>query len=193
FQSIWRALLFVPWTIPTIVTVLTFNYMYSSTGGVFNHLLMKSGLLSVPFDWLGKPANAMFAVMLVNIWRGTPFFGISLLGALQSIPQEMYEAAEIDGASRIQQFTWLTLPMVRPVMILVTLVSTIWTLNDFQIVWVLTRGGPANSTQLFSTLTYTEAFLNLNLAKGIAISAASIPFVAVLIWVTTRSLLKQEG
>lgn len=189
-KNLWRALLFLPWTIPTIVSVLTFSWMYSATGGVFNTLLLGSGLVSRPVDWLGVPANAMLAVVLTNVWRGTPFFGISLLGALQGISQEQYEAAELDGASAWQRFVSITLPSIRDVAILVTLVSTIWTLNDFQIVWVLTRGGPANSTQIFSTLTYTTAFENLELGKAIAISIVSVPILAVLIGWITRSVLR---
>ena len=192
FRNLWRALLFIPWTIPTIITVLTFGWMYSPTGGVLNYLLLKVGLIDFPIDWLGRPTNALISVIIVNIWRGTPFFGISLLGGLQAIPNELYEAAQIDGANRIQQFFHITLPSIRGVAILVTLVSTIWTLNDFQIIWVLTRGGPANSTQVFSTLTYTEAFLNLDLGQAIAVSAAAIPILMILIgWVTTTVLSRE--
>lgn len=191
-RNIWRALLFIPWTIPTIITVLTFRWMYHPIGGVFNYLLLKSGIIDYPIDWLGRPSNALMSVIIVNIWRGTPFFGISLLGGLQAIPDELYEAAQIDGANRFQQFFRITIPSIRNVAILVTLVSTIWTLNDFQIIWVLTRGGPANSTQVFATLTYTEAFLNLELGRAIAISAASIPLLVVLIGWATNTILKQE-
>ena len=192
-RYLWRALLFIPWTIPTIITVLTFRWMYSPTGGVFNHLLLSSGAIDFPVDWLGRPTNALISVIIVNIWRGTPFFGISLLGALQSIPNAWYEAAQIDGASRFQQFRFITLPSIRNVAILVTLVSTIWTLNDFQIIWVLTRGGPANSTQVFATLTYTEAFLNLELGRAIAISVFSIPILIVLIgWATNQIIGREE-
>jgi multiple sugar transport system permease protein len=191
-RNIWRALLFIPWTIPTIITVLTFRWMYSPIGGVFNHLLLRNELIDYPIDWLGRPNNALASVIAVNIWRGTPFFGISLLSGLQAIPNEMYEAAQIDGANRFQQFLYITIPSLRNVAILVTLVSTIWTLNDFQIIWVLTRGGPANSTQVFATLTYTEAFLNLELGRAIAISAFSIPLLAVLIGWATNTILRRD-
>lgn len=192
FRNLWRAVLFIPWTIPTIITVLTFRWMYSPTGGVFNYLLLQAGLIDFPIDWLGRPTNALISVIIVNIWRGTPFFGISLLGALQSIPGELYESAQIDGANRFQQFFYITLPSIRGVAILVTLVSTIWTLNDFQIIWVLTRGGPANSTQVFSTLTYTEAFLNLELGRAIAISVFSIPVLIILIRWATNAIMREE-
>ena len=192
FKNLWRALLFLPWTIPTIVTVLTFSWMYSATGGVFNTILLKLNIVDIPIDWLGKPTNAMIAVILTNVWRGTPFFGISLLGALQGVSQEQYEAAELDGANVRQRFFHVTLPSIRDVALLVTLVSTIWTLNDFQIIWVLTRGGPANTTQVFSTLTYTTAFENLYLARAIAISVISVPVLALMIGWITRTVLKES-
>ncbi len=191
-RNLWRALLFLPWTIPTIITVLTFQLLYSSTGGVLNFLLAKAHLLSRPIDWLGTPVWAMVSIVLVNVWRGTPFFGISLLGALQTIPREHYEAAEIDGASIVQQFAYITVPSIRNVALLVMIISTIWTLNDFQIIWVLTRGGPANTTQVFATLTYTTAFLNLDLGRAVAISVTSVPFLVLLIGWATRSVLRQE-
>ena len=192
FKNLWRALLFLPWTIPSIVTVLTFQWMYSSTGGVINSILLRTHILTRPIDWLGVPLNAMFAVILVNIWRGTPFFGISLLGALQGISQDLYEAAEIDGANLVQRFVHVTLPGIRDVALLVTMVSTIWTLNDFQIIWVLTRGGPANTTQVFATLTYVTGFFNLDLGRAIAISVASVPFSLLLVWVVTRLVLRSD-
>ncbi len=191
-QNLWRALLFLPWTIPTIVTVLTFQWMFSSTGGVFNYFLLQSNLIQRPIDWLGTPVNAMISVVLVNVWRGTPFFGISLLGGLQSIPGEQYEAAQIDGANVWQRFCSITLPAIRNVTLLVTVVSTIWTLNDFQIIWVLTRGGPANTTQVYATLTYVTAFLNLDLGLAIAVSLAAVPFLIVLVWWATRYVLRRD-
>jgi multiple sugar transport system permease protein len=191
-KNLWRALLFLPWTIATIVTVLMFGFMYSSTGGIFNTILLRSGLIHQPIGWLSTPSMALFSVILVNVWRGTPFFGISILSGLQAVPKEQYEAAELDGANNSQRFIHITLPSIRNVVLLVSVVSTIWTLNDFQIIWILTRGGPVNSTQVFSTLTYTYAFLNLYLAKGIAISITAVPFIFILIFWVTNVILKQE-
>lgn len=192
FLDLWRALLFLPWTVATIVTVLMFGFMYSGTGGIFNTILIKLGLIEEALAWFGTPILAMVSVILVNVWRGTPFFGISILSGLQSIPREQYEAAELDGANSIQRFLFITLPSIKNVVLLVTVVSTIWTLNDFQIIWVLTRGGPVNSTQVFSTLTYNYAFLNLNIAKGIAVSVASVPFIFILIFWVTKIISRER-
>lgn len=188
--DLWRALLFLPWTISTIVTVLMFGFMYSSTGGIFNTILMGAKVITEPIAWLSTPAMAMISVILVNVWRGTPFFGISILSGLQTIPTEQYEAAVLDGANDIQKFLYITIPSILNVILLVTVVSTIWTLNDFQIIWVLTRGGPVNATQVFSTLTYNYAFVNLYLAKGIAVSVASVPIIFSLIFLVTRLIFE---
>lgn len=188
--DLWRALLFLPWTISTIVTVIMFRFMYSSTGGVFNAILMKAGLINIPIAWLSTPMMAMISVILVNVWRGTPFFGISILSGLQTVSTEQYEAAELDGANGFQKYIFITLPSIRNVILLVSVVSTIWTLNDFQIIWVLTRGGPVNATQVFSTLTYNYAFVNYYLAKGIAVSVASVPIIFLLIFWVTRIIIK---
>ena len=115
-----------------------------------------------------------------------------MLGALQSVSQDLYEAAEIDGAGVVQRFLHVTMPGIRDVALLVTMVSTIWTLNDFQIIWVLTRGGPANSTQVFSTLTYVTGFFNLDLGRAIAISVASVPFSLLFLFVVTRLILRKS-
>lgn len=191
-KGLWRALLFLPWTIPTIVTVLAFEWMFSSTGGVLNFLLLKSRLIDYPIDWLGTPVMAIISILIVNVWRGTPFFGISILGGLQSISKELYEAAEMDGANVFERFFNVTLPALRDVILLVTVVSTIWTMNDFQIIWVLTRGGPANTTQVLSTLSYTTAFLNLKLGPAIAISVVLLPLLILLVAWATRTVLKRD-
>lgn len=190
-RNILRALLFLPWTIPTLVTTLGWQWMFSDVGGVLNYIFLKVGLIRYPVGWLSTPGMAMFSIILVNVWRGTPFFGISLLSALQTIPQELYEAAEVDGATAWQRFWKITVPSLMPVILLVTLVSTIWTLNDFQHIWLLTRGGPSNGTQVFSTLSYTVGFLNMHLGEAIAISAFTLPVMLLLVWVITRRVLSQ--
>ncbi|MBG0785001.1 MAG: sugar ABC transporter permease [Anaerolineaceae bacterium] len=190
--NLWRALLFLPWTISTIVTILVFGFIFSSTGGVLNTILMEIGVIKQPIGWFSTPLFAMGAIITVNVWRGTPFFGLSILSGLQAVSKDQYEAAEIDGANLSQRFLYITIPSIKNVILLVSVVSTIWTLNDFQVIWVLTRGGPVNSTQVFSTLTYTTAFLNLQLAKGIAVSVTSVPLMFLLIYWVTKSIKNQR-
>lgn len=189
FRNVFRVLLFLPWTIPTIVSVLTWRWIYSDVGGVLNYLLLNIGAIDRPVGWLATPEYAMLAVIAVNVWRGMPFIGIAILAGLQTIPRDMYEAAALDGAGAIKRFFYITLPSVKSVTIMATVITTIWTLNDFEIIWLLTRGGPANGTQVLSTLSYTYGFLNMDLGKAIAISILTLPPLIMLInYVTKRSL-----
>ena len=143
-RNLWRGLLYLPWIAPTVVTALTWLWMFDAVKGVFNVMAIQWGMMSArdPVDWLGGANTAMFAVMTVNVWRGIPFFGISLYAGLQTIPQMLYEAAEVDGASAVQKFIYITVPSLKNVIIVTTLLSSIWTFNDFNIVYLMTRGGP---------------------------------------------------
>lgn len=192
-RNLFRVLLFLPWTIPTIVSVFTWQWIYSDVGGVLNYILTKTGILDHQVGWLATPSLAMFSVILVNVWRGIPFMGIAILAGLQTISKEMYEAAMLDGAGAIKRFVYMTLPSVKEVTILAAVMTTIWTLNDFEIIWLLTRGGPSNGTQVLSTLSYTTGFLNLSLGKAIAIAIITMPPLILLInYVTKRSLSSNE-
>jgi len=188
-RSVFRALLFLPWALPTITSTLTWRWMLGDVGGIVNYALMSLGLVSRPIAWLGDPIWARFSVILINVWRGTPFFGISILAALQSIDPQLYEAAMIDGAGAWRRFISITIPSVLPVVALVTLVSTIWTLGDFTIIWVLTRGGPGTATHVFSTLSYIIAFQNLALSRGVAISMSVVPLSLLLMFFAMRLIL----
>ncbi|GAA3408973.1 carbohydrate ABC transporter permease [Paenibacillus hodogayensis] len=193
FRNVFRVLLFLPWTIPTIVSVFTWQWIYSDVGGVLNFLLLKAHLVSAPVGWLASPDLAMFSVILVNVWRGIPFMGIAILAGLQTLSKEMYEAAMLDGAGAIKRFFYMTLPSVKEVTMLAAVMTTIWTLNDFEIIWLLTRGGPSNGTQVLSTLSYTIGFLNMSLGKAIAIAILTMPPLIMLInFVTKRSLSSNE-
>jgi multiple sugar transport system permease protein len=193
FRNLFRVLLFLPWTIPTIVSVFTWQWIYSDVGGVLNFLLLKMHLIDAPMGWLASPGWAMFSVILVNVWRGIPFMGIAILAGLQTLSREMYEAAMLDGAGAIKRFIHITLPSVKEVTVLAAVMTTIWTLNDFEIIWLLTRGGPSNGTQVLSTLSYTIGFLNMSLGKAIAIAILTMPPLILLInYVTKRSLSNNE-
>lgn len=192
-RNLFRVLLFLPWTIPTIVSVFTWQWIYSDVGGVLNYLLQKAHLITQPIGWLATPDLAMLSVIMVNVWRGIPFMGIAILAGLQTVSKEMYEAAMLDGAGPIQRFLYMTLPSVKEVTVLAAVMTTIWTLNDFEIIWLLTRGGPSNGTQVLSTLSYTIGFLNMSLGKAIAIAILTMPPLIMLInFVTKRSLSSNE-
>jgi len=187
-----RSIMILPWALPTLVAVLIWVWMYSDVGGVINHVLMGTGLVERPVLFLSDPVLAMVSVIVVNVWRGFPFFTITLLAGLQSVGSEQYDAAKVDGAGIFARFRHVTLPGLGPVMAVVTLLSTIFTLNDFAIIWLLTKGGPGNATDVLSTLTYKVAIRGLELGKGVAVSVVMLPLLIVLIVLLTRFVNKRE-
>lgn len=187
-----RVLMLIPWTIPTLVSALTWKWMYSDTGGLFNYLLMSLGLARRVTPWLYSAKLAMPSIIVANIWRGSPFIGISVLAGLQTIEADLYEAAHIDGAGPVRTFFSITMPLIKDVLILSTLITTIWTFNDFEIVWLLTGGGPANATQILSTYGYTVGFMNLNISKATASSIIAIPIMILVITLVFRYMRAKE-
>jgi multiple sugar transport system permease protein len=204
-KNLIRAALLLPWIVPTALSTIAWRWLFDSTYSIVNWVMVITGLAQAVaptgvgrllgihpngINWLGDATWAMFTIILANVWRGTPFFAISLRAGLQTISREMYEAAAIDGASAAQRFRYVTIPLIRPVLLVVLLFSFIWTISDFQLVYVLTGGGPANSTHLFSTLAYQIAMQAGQLGQGAAVSLAMFPFllavVAGLLWYLRR-------
>jgi multiple sugar transport system permease protein len=192
-SQMFRGLLLIPWVIPTVVTALTWWWLFDLLRGLINTFLLDIGLLSSGIHWLGNPALAMLSVIIANVWRGFPFFGVSFLAAMQTIPQDLYEAAEVDGASARQQFWHITLPSIRGVIIVVTLLSTIWTLNDFNIVYIMTRGGPGTSTHIFATYSYELGIQSQRWGLAVAASMYSVPLLALTIVLISRYLQSEEA
>jgi multiple sugar transport system permease protein len=186
-----RAAFLLPWIIPTVLSTLAWLWMFDATFSVINWFLRYLGLVQRGINWLGDPVLAMLSIIVVNAWRGIPFFAISLLAGLQTISQELYEAAAIDGANAVQRFRYITLPMIKPVLLVVLLFSIIWTFADFQLVYVLTRGGPANSTHLFATLAYQVGVVSGSLGEGAAISLTMFPILVVVVVVLLMYLRKE--
>ena len=187
-----RGVLLLPWVVPTVITALTWHWMFDALRGVINVTLSALGLIREPIAWLGQPASAMFAVIVANIWRGFPFFGVSLLAGMQTIPQQLYEAAEVDGASPARCFWHITLPGLRLVIVVTTLISIIFTLNDFNIVYVMTRGGPGTATHVLATYTYEMGFQALRWGKAVAVSMYLMPLVGLLIVILARYLTREQ-
>ncbi|MFB7360100.1 carbohydrate ABC transporter permease [Streptomyces gardneri] len=155
-RSAYRLLLILPWAVPGFVSVFAWRFLYNQDNGLLNKLLAGGGIDAVP--WLNDPTWAKFSVILVNVWLGVPFMMVALLGGLQSIPGEMYEAAEMDGANAWQRFRHITMPGLRSVSTTVILLSTIWTFNMFPVIFLLTRGGPGEATQILVTQAYKFSF-----------------------------------
>jgi ABC-type sugar transport system permease subunit len=192
FRGFFRGWLLLPWVTPIFVCALTARWMFDGSAGVINYVLQRLGIIELPIAWLGMGATAMAAVIITNIWRGFPFFGVTLLAAMQSIPGELYEAAEIDGANAWQRFWHITLPSLRTVLVIVTLLSTIWTFNDFTIVWMLTGGGPAFATHIFATYAYHVGFIGSRLGYAVAVSMVITPVLIALILLLSPLILRGE-
>ena len=176
-----RAILLLPWIVPTALSAIAWLWLFDATFSVFNWALVHSGLSSRGINWLGEGGWAMTAIVIANVWRGTPFFAITILAGLQTVDRELLEAASVDGASSWQRFWRITIPLVRPVLLIVLLFSVIWTISDFQLVYVLTRGGPANGTHLFGTLAYDVAVRAGQLSEGAAISLYMFPVLIICV------------
>jgi multiple sugar transport system permease protein len=192
FKRLLRGAVLLPWVIPTALSTLGWWWMFDSLYSVVNWTAIRLGLMTAPGpNWLGQANYAMAAVIAVNVWRGLPFFAITVLAGLVAIPREYYEAAEVDGASAWLRFRHVTLPLLRPVIAVVTLFSTIFTFSDFNIVQVLTRGGPVNSTHLFATLAYQVGLFGGNLGQGAAISLFLFPMLAAVVFVQLRYIRRE--
>jgi ABC-type sugar transport system permease subunit len=189
FRSFFTGVLLIPWVAPTVVSALNFLWIFDYSLGVLNYLLVRVfHLLPHGVGWLSEPKTAMASVVAVNIWRGFPFFGISFLAGMKAIPAELYEAASVDGAGPLQRFRHVTLASLRNIIIIVVLLSTIWTFNDFQIVYILTKGGPGGATQVLPVLTYEIAFGAQRLGEAIAVALYMLPALAFVIIVLARHM-----
>jgi len=191
WRSFWTGVLLIPWVAPTVVSALNFLWIFDGSLGVLNYLLVKVfRILPQGVGWLSEPGTAMASVISVNVWRGFPFFGISFLAGMKAIPGELYEAAAVDGATALQRFMHVTLPGIKNITIIVVLLSTIWTFNDFGIVYILTKGGPGGSTMVMPVLTYETAFGAQRLGEAIAVALYLLPGLALTIVVLARYMRK---
>ncbi len=194
WRNLFRGLFLLPWITSTVIIALTWRWMFDSFPGrgFFNSILIDAGLLSRPIALMASPEGAMLAVVIANWWRGFPFFGVSYLAAMQAIPLDLYEAAAVDGAGAWRRFWHVTLPGLKHVVIITVLLSFIWTINDFNIIYVMTRGGPGTSTQVFATYSYEVAFNQLRWGRGVTISIFLVPVFIVGIILISRYLLRER-
>jgi len=187
-----RAFVLLPFIIPTVLSTFAWKWMFDPTFSVINWTLFQLGLIHTRINWLGDPHLALISVIIVNVWRGVPFYAISLLAGLQTINPELQEAAAIDGARPWQRFWHITWPLLLPVTMVVVLFSVIQTFADFQLVYVLTGGGPANATQLFATYAYQIGVGTGLLSQGAAISLAMFPFLLIIVVVQLLYIRRVE-
>ena len=181
FKSFFRAIVLLPWVVPTVLSALAFWWIYDAQFSIVSWSLMKMGLIDQPINFLGDPTNARASVIAANVWRGIPFVAISLLAGLQTIPVSLQEAASLDGATAWKRFRYVTLPMLTPIIAVVMTFSVLFTFTDFQLIYVLTKGGPVNATHLMATLSFQRAIPGGQLGEGAAIAVAMIPFLLAAI------------
>jgi multiple sugar transport system permease protein len=191
-RSFFRGWLLLPWIAPSLVVTLTWRWMLDGSTGIINFVLMSLHLTKNPVSWLGNTSTAMGSIVAVDIWRGFPFFAVTLLAGMQAIPGELYEAATVDGASNWHKFRYITLPGLRTVILIVTLLSTIWTFNEFQIVYVLTGGGPNFATHIFATYTFSLGFQSSRLGYAVAVSVMLVPILVAIILLLAPLMLRSE-
>jgi multiple sugar transport system permease protein len=191
FKTFFRAVVLLPYIVPTALSAIAFWWIYDSQFSIISWALVKMGLIDKYIDFLGDSWNARLAVIAANVWRGVPFVAITLLAGLQTISPSYYEASAIDGATPWQQFRHVTLPLLTPIIAVVMTFSVLFTFTDFQLIYVITRGGPLNATHLMATLSFQRAIPGGALGEGAAISIAMVPFLLAAILVSFFGLQRR--
>ena len=191
FKSFVRAIVLLPFIVPTALSALAFWWIYDAQFSIVSWSLMKMGIIHQYIDFLGEPWLARFSTIAANIWRGIPFVAICLLAGLQTISPSLYEAAALDGATPWQRFRYVTLPLLTPIIAVVMTFSVLFTFTDFQLIYVITRGGPLNSTHLMATLSFQRAISGGSLGEGAAIATAMVPFLLAAILVSYYGLQRR--
>ena len=192
FKALLRSIVLIPFIVPTVLSAIAFWWIFDSQFSIISWTLMKFGLITHNVNFLGDPWNARWCLIVANIWRGVPFVAITLLAGLQTVSPSLYEAATVDGASRWQNFRFITYPLLTPIIAVVMTFSVLFTFTDFQLIWAMTRGGPVNATHLMATLSFQRAILGGSLGEGAAISSAMIPFLLAAIMVSWFGLQKRK-
>ena len=192
FKAIIRAVVLIPFIVPTVLSAIAFWWLFDPQFSIISWSLKKMGLITANIDFLGDVWNARWSVIFANIWRGVPFVAITLLAGLQTVSPSLYEAATIDGATTWQRFRYITYPLLTPIIAVVMTFSVLFTFTDFQLIWVMTRGGPVNATHLMATFSYQRAIMSGYLGEGAAISTAMIPFLLGAILVSWFGLQRRK-
>ena len=193
FNNIYRTILFVPWAVPTVIASLIWLWVYNEFNGLLNLLLVDLGLVEYGVAWLAEPELAMWSVIAVVVWNGTPFYTMHFLAGLQSIPKELYEAAEIDGAGEMHKFWHVTIPSMAPVFTITVMLSTVFTSTSSVVVNILTNGAPANLTQILPNESFSVTIEAGRMGLGSAINMMLFPFLVVFIILLTRRMLSKDG
>lgn len=191
-RNFFRAFLLLPWVMPAFVVYLVWRWMYDPLQGLLNYAMLDLGLIQQPIAFLSTRETAMPSVIIAHVWRSFPFYAISFLAGMQTIPLELYEAAQVDGASRWQQFRYITLPSLYHIIGVVVLLTTIWTANAFEPIYLLTGGGPSDATTVYTMLVYVMGMVNLRLGEAAAVSVLFLPLLIGLVLVVTGLLQRRN-
>lgn len=180
YRGIVRALILIPWALPSVVVGITWRWIYNADYGALNGLLLNFGLIDSYRSWLGNPSTALYMIVITKIWKEVPFVALILLAGLQTIPKSLYEAAKIDGSDFWRCFRYITLPLLRPSILVVLVLQTMWSIRVFDIIYVMTRGGPANKTMVITYYTFLRTFKFLDFGHGTALAYIVTMFIVVL-------------
>jgi ABC-type sugar transport system permease subunit len=191
-RNVLRGIFMLPWILPTYIIVLVWRWIFDGQTGLINQILMSWGLIDENIPFLAKTGSAIAALIFVLVWKGYPFYALTFLAGMQTIPSDLYDAAKVDGAGRLARFRYVTLPGLRQVMGVVILLSTIWTMNSLEIPLLLTGGGPSNDTEVFPLLTYHLAMQNFRLGEGAALPIMMLPIIALLV-LTVAGYMDREA
>jgi multiple sugar transport system permease protein len=191
-KAIIRAVVLIPFIVPTVLSAVAFWWIFDPQFSIVSWSLKHLGLIDTNINFLGDAWNARWSVIVANVWRGVPFIAISLLAGLQTVPASLYEAATLDGASRWQIFRRITYPLLTPIVAVVMTFSVLFTFTDFQLIKVLTNGGPAGSTELMATMSYNTAILGSRIGEGAAVSTAMVPFLLAAIMFSWFGLQRRK-
>lgn len=187
-RGIYQGIVFLPWAFSGFIVGLTFQWMFNGEYGPINDILMKLGIINEKISFLGSTTWALWTVIIALVWQGIPFFGIMILAALQSVPAELEEAAVIDGASAFQRFRSVTIPSIKPTLIITVLLRTIWIFNNADIIYIMTKGGPANSSNTLSSYMFMKAYSTLDFgfasALGVLFMIGLTVYVMIFMKVT---------
>jgi multiple sugar transport system permease protein len=186
-RAIYRSIFLIPWIVPSVVAALIWRYMYDYNTGAINALLQKLGIISSYHDWLGQTSTAMGSVVVESVWKGTPFVMLLVLAALQAVPPDLYDAAAVDGATSWERFRYVVLPQIRPTLALAAALTIVYTVNNFNAIWLMTQGGPLHDTDILFTYAYKLAFTDFNF--GLAAAASVLIFGVVALFAGLTLLL----
>jgi len=192
FSNPARAAVMMPWIVPTALSTLGWFLIFDPVFSPISWLLKQTGVIQKNINFLGDPGLAIAMLCLVNIWRGIPFFGITILAGLQAVPQELHEAAAIDGANAWHRFRHVTIPAIKGIVLIASLLSIIWTFADFQLIYILTKGGPANQTHIFGTYAYQIGLSATEIGMGAAIALYMFPILSVFAMLLLMYLRRED-